>query len=274
MKFASLPRSAGLAAGVFLATLPAIAVAQTAADLSPAQAPTGGPLAEAVALEVAQVEQGRVVQQNIDRLADETDVMLSEYRVVLRRLEALLAYNRNMEEVVGSQQAEIDSINTQLGQLKDTQVQLVPLMERMIDTLGELVEADVPFLPTERRERVQRLREGLVRADFSIAEKYRQIMEAYQVELDYARTIETYSEQLAGTDRTVNFLRLGRVALYYQTGDESETAIWDQNARRWQILEDTAARLAVRNGIRMALKQSAPDLLTVPVPAPTTVSAR
>jgi len=274
MKFALPPRLAGWSAVLAFATLPAYLWAQPAAGLEPGQAPSGGPITVAAALEVEVAQQGRQTQQSIERLADETDEMLSEYRIVLRRLEALNAYNRNMEEVVASQQVEIDSIHTQLGKLKDTQVQLIPLMERMIATMERLLEVDIPFLPDERRERVQRLREGLVRADFTIAEKYRQVMEAYQVELDYARTIETYTGKLAGSERTVNYLRLGRVALYYQTGDEKETAIWDQAGRRWQVLSDTASRLAIRNGIRMALKQSAPDLLTVPVPAPTTLSAR
>lgn len=274
MKFALPPRTAGWLALLAFATLPFHLPAQPAAGLDPAKAPSGGPLSEASAVEIALAEQSRAVQENVNRLADETEGLLGEYRIVLRRLEALNAYNRNMEEVVGSQEAEISSVRSQLGQLQDTQIHLIPLMERMIATLEKLIEVDVPFLPEERRERAQRLREGLVRADFSIAEKYRQIMEAYQIEMEYARTIETYTGPLAGSARTVNYLRLGRVALYYQTGDERETAVWDQANRRWQVLEGAASRLAVRNGIRMALRQSAPDLLTIPVPAPSTLSSR
>jgi len=94
-------------------------------------------------------------------------------------------------------------------------------------------------------------------------------MEAYQVEMEYGRTIEAYRGTLEsnGEKRTVNFFRLGRVALFYQTLDEQETGRWDKTTNNWAQLSSDY-RLPVSKGLRIARKQAAPDLLLLPVNAP------
>ena len=142
-------------------------------------------------------------------------------------------------------------------------------MMRMVDTLDQFVEADVPMLLQERRKRVNDLRELLVRADVENSEKYRRIMEAYQIENEYGRTIEVYQDTIDvdGEERTLDFLRIGRVALMYQTPDGSEVGTWDQEQDRWVPLSDDY-RDSIRKGIRIARKQAAPDMIRVPVSAP------
>ena len=104
------------------------------------------------------------------------------------------------------------------------------------------------------------------RADVTDAERYRRLVEAYQIENEYGRTIEVYQGEVeVGKEtRLVEFLRVGRIALLYQTLDGSETGVWDHRNQTW---EDAAnSRSAVRKGIRIARKQTAPDLLRIPVP--------
>jgi hypothetical protein len=107
------------------------------------------------------------------------------------------------------------------------------------------------------------------RADVAISEKYRRIVEAYQVEMDYGRTIEAYEGELAGEagdPRTVQFLRVGRVTLLYQTLDGHETGYWDVEQKRWVV--DDAYAHSFKEGIAVAKKARAPEMLIVPVPAP------
>jgi hypothetical protein len=159
----------------------------------------------------------------------------------------------------------------QLAEIEVTQRDILPLMERMIGTLGRFVELDVPFLIEERKNRVATLQQLLGRADVSTSEKYRRILEAYQIELEYGRTLDAYTGKL-GTDgdaRTVQFVRLGRIALMYQTLDGEETGYWDASKKAWVV--DPGYARDLKRALSVAKKEGAPDLVMAPVPAPVEV---
>jgi hypothetical protein len=159
-------------------------------------------------------------------------------------------------------------MNRQLLEVETTSREVLPLMQRMLDTLGQFVALDVPFLAEERAKRVATLEDMMTRADVTISEKYRRILEAYQVEMDYGRTIEAYDGRLGEGDdaRTVQFLRVGRVSLLYQTLDGRQTGYWDAGKKDWVV--DDAYAHAFKEGIAVAKKIRAPEMLIVPVPAP------
>ncbi len=208
-------------------------------------------------------------QKTIDVLADETQAMLSEYKLTLRQLESLKIYNSYLEEHVKSQKQELASVEEQLQQIDVTHREIVPLMVRMVDTLQQFVELDTPFLLSERRRRIVDLKAIMRSADVSISEKYRRVMEAYQVETEYGRTIEAYRDMLEENDlkRSVDFLRIGRIAFIYQTLDGKEAGIWDDATKTWAKLPNKYLA-STRNGLRIARKQAAPDLLKLPIRAP------
>jgi hypothetical protein len=147
--------------------------------------------------------------------------------------------------------------------------QVMPLMLRMIEGLDQFVELDVPFLLEERRNRVAFLKTLLERSDVTVAEKFRRLLEAYEIENDYGRTIEAYKGtlELDGASREVDFLRVGRVALLYQTVDAEIYGMWDQANRTWAPLPGEY-RNQIRAGIKVARKQVAPNLLMLPIAAP------
>lgn len=214
-------------------------------------------------------------QARIEGLDDATRAALDEYRQLARRLEALAAYNAQLGRMVSSQEAEMAELEAQIAGIEDTQREIYPLLTRMIDGLEGFVAADRPFLPEERSRRLSQLRELLDRADVSVAEKYRRVLEAYQIENDYGRNLEAYRGPLdtgTGAPRTVDYLRLGRLGLYYQTLDGAESGWWDNAAGAWERLPE-AANLPLREGLRMARKQIAPDLLRLPLDAPVSADA-
>lgn len=227
------------------------------------------PLGDSMALRSRANAESGTAQQQIDALSDETEDLLTRYRVTLRQEESLRTYNRQMDKLVAAQQVELDSLRDQLDRIALVSRDVTPLMLRMIDALDAFVQLDVPFLPKERTERIAALREMMDRADVTEAEKYRRIMEAYQVENEFGRTIEAYrlTLDLDGREATVDFLRVGRIALVYQTLDESEAGVWNQETRDWQPL-DSGYRSAIRQGLRVARKQAAPDLIQLPLPSP------
>ncbi len=212
--------------------------------------------------------QARVTsQKKIDLYSDETDKLTAEYRSALQQIGSLRVYNRQLSGLIASQQEEVSSLRDQLDNIALVGRQVTPLMLEMIDALASFIELDVPFLLHERTERVEELRDLMARADVTDAERYRRILEAYQIENEYGRTIEAYKAELedGGRSRTVDFLRIGRVVLLYQTIDGSETGSWDQRQGAWIPASDFQS--GVRQGLRIARKQAAPDLLRLPVPA-------
>tara|TARA_Y100000814_G_scaffold157000_1_gene114520 strand:+ start:207 stop:677 length:471 start_codon:yes stop_codon:yes gene_type:complete len=147
--------------------------------------------------------------------------------------------------------------------------QIGPLIERMITNLEAFIAKDIPFLMSERRERVEFLKGMMDRADVSVSEKFNQVLQAYQVENTFGTTIEPYSDliEFEGKQRQVEMLKFGRVALVFQTPDGEITGVWNNETRSWERLPDNY-RTEVRDGLRMARKTKTPDLVRLPVVAP------
>jgi regulator of replication initiation timing len=206
-------------------------------------------------------------QQRVTSLAQQTSDLLAEFRAVVRETDSLRIYNDSLEAIVQDQRNEVVSINNQLEGLEATNRGVVPLMLEMIDMLGQIVENDMPFRLEERRARVQRLEDMMNQADVTTSEKYRRVMEAYQGELEYGRTTEAYSEALPTTGQTVEFLRVGRTLLVYQTSDQETTGWFNPSTRAYEELPDKY-RLEVKEGLAIARNEKAPNLVMLPVPGP------
>jgi septal ring factor EnvC (AmiA/AmiB activator) len=223
-------------------------------------------LDQLVAQRMAVNDEGAKSQVRIDKISDDTDRLTAEFRVVIQRIDALRVYNKQVSDLIASQEEEMASLRRQIDDVELVGREVTPLMLGMIDAIENFVELDVPFLPEERADRMADLHDVMVRSDVTDAERYRRIVEAYQIENEFGRTIEAYQGELNldGSTRQVDFLRFGRVAFLYQTLDGSETGVWDQKKRAWLDASEYAS--AARLGIRMARKQVAPDLLRLPLP--------
>ena len=207
-------------------------------------------------------------QKQIVDLSDEIDDLLAQYRTALKQTDSIRIYNQQMRDLIASQEAELASLVDQLARVQGVGRSVTPLMLRMIEAIEKFVALDVPFLIEERTERIAELRKIMARADVTNAGKYRQVMEAYQIENEYGRTIESYRGTLKLDDRetTVDFLRFGRIALVYQSLDEAYAGMWNHQTRSWDPL-DSSYRSSIRQGLRIARKQAAPDLIRLPLPA-------
>ena len=211
---------------------------------------------------------GAAAQVRIEALDDEIDAATRAYRAETEKLAALRAYNAQLAELIAAQKNDIAARRRQIDEVVHIDRRIVPLMADMVDALEAFVALDTPFLPSERRARVAALRALMARADADPAEKYRRIIAAYEIENEYGRTIEAYEDDLDidGEMRRVVFLRIGRVALIYQTPDGGESGIWRNAEKRFVPLDgdfDSELRMA----LRIARQQAAPDLMVVPLVA-------
>jgi septal ring factor EnvC (AmiA/AmiB activator) len=209
-------------------------------------------------------------QRRIDQLDTQTQALLNDYRANLKQLEQLTRYNASQERQVVAQQREMASLRADIENVSSLQRSVQPLIEDMLAALGKFIEADIPFQPAERSSRLERLEALMDNPDQSAAQRYRLIVEAYQIENEYGRTIEAYrgDVEVDGTTyENAEFLRIGRLALMFKTDDDAVLKIYDREARSWENL-DRSFLGSMRTGLRMAKEQIPPDLLTVPVSAP------
>jgi len=208
-------------------------------------------------------------QEKITDLSVETQELLGEYRLVLQQIDRLIAYNDYVERLITDQEEQIVDINRQLQNFALIERGIVPLMLESIETLDRFIDLDVPFLLEERKDRVNRLRVIMNESDITVSEKFRQIMDAYQIETSFGSDIEAYTGflDINGESRQVDFLRIGRTSLTYQTPDQKKTGFWNKQTQQWEDLPRKYTDY-VKEGLRIAKKQITPDLIQLPVEAP------
>ena len=215
-------------------------------------------------------QKGAESQKKVSGLAEDTADLKNEYHVVLMSIEDTRIHNEQMRRVIQNQKEEIQSIHEQIVEAKETNKAITPLMRRMLITLEELINTDVPFSMEERSEkRLKKIKDIMDSSNVTISEKYRKIMEAYQREIEYGNTMENYQDfqNIEGKKVHVDYLRIGRLILIYQTLDGDKQAYWDQKQKDWVKLPSRYSK-AVEEGLKVAKKQINSTLLTLPVPAP------
>jgi TolA-binding protein len=195
-------------------------------------------------------------QKRIDRLAQETDDLAQQFKQQNKLIDDLRVFNAQMEKQVAKQLVVVQELEQSIEQVTVIERQIQPLIFRMLDGLEQFVALDKPFGIDERKERIAMLRANQDRADISVSEKFRQVLEAYKTTLS-----------LDGQDREVSILRVGRISLMYQTTDAQASGYWDVAQKSWVAL-DSSYNASILKGLRIARDQATKDIMTMPIQAP------
>ena len=200
-------------------------------------------------------------QSRIDSTERQTDKIVNEYKVVAKQVEGLKLYNEQKRIQIKAQLELMDKLDDQLDQVVVMQRQIPPLAQRMLESLENFINLDTPFRIEERQNRIDLVRASLAKPKVTASEQVRQVLEAYNIEAEYGRKIDSYEATVEG--KVVNILVVGRIGMFYQTKDETETGVWNNDSQSWEIID--GYRRPVRDGIRMAKKLAPTDMLTIPV---------
>ena len=208
-------------------------------------------------------------QARINRLSDSADEALSQYKEQAKLVDGLEVYNAQLRRTIAEQERTIAQYDRSIEEVAELQRQVAPLMERMMAALEQFVELDVPFQLESRRDRLALIRDTFDDSNVNVAEKFRLVLTAYQQEINYGRLIAHYTGtlELNGQVRDVDFLRVGRIALLYQTSDQTSTGVWDKDAKQFVELGNDYRR-PVAEGIRMAQQLATLEILELPINAP------
>lgn len=209
-------------------------------------------------------------QASINRLANAASSTFEQFKQENDNLEALLVLNAEYRQLISIQEQNIATLDESIANVEIVTREIPLLMQKMLTSVEQFVELDMPFQLDARRNRIQFARDAIDNPDVSIAEKFRQVLVLYQNETLYGRTHETYPDTISfnGQDLDVNILRVGRIALMFQTTDRQISAAWDNNARTWVELDAGEYRTAIQTAIRVSSGLDAPRIIDLPIVAP------
>lgn len=206
-------------------------------------------------------------QRAVDKSSAAAMELQSEIEQLNEEVKNLSVYRDHLASLVVSQDSEITSLQEQIVEINQTRQGIVPLMYQMIDGLQTNLSEDKPIRLTAREDRIEKLKALMPRADVSDAEKYRRILDAYQIEMDYGSKLGVYQDtiQLAENDAVkADILYLGRVSLIARNLNATQYWSWDQTQKQWSAVSGSN-KADLDTAYNLANQQIAPTLLTLPV---------
>lgn len=215
---------------------------------------------------------GAQTQQRIDTLDDQrTDIEL-EYRALLEQIESQRLFVEQQQVFIRSQENEVTSLQQQIERVDNIERDLAPMMREMVVNLENFVNLDLPFrLEGEngRLARIEGLYELLDDPNISPAERYRVILNAYEIEASYGRSLNAYDEEILeeGIPVSVDVLQIGRVAAIRVYADGRMT-IRHANSSDWEDLPGSYEANVTR-ALRIAQEVTTPSVFLAPLPGPT-----
>ena len=211
----------------------------------------------------------QVSQTKIDSMDDDTSLIINEFKTVSKQIEGLRVYNAQMRKQIERQEERLKEIDKTMKEAQVMQRQIPPFTRRMLAGIEKSIELDMPFHLAERKERISFAKAAIDNPTVSPAEGLRQVLETFNVEMEYGRKLDSYKDtiEIEGQQREVNVLRVGRLALVYQSSDRSLTGAWDNKNQEWVPL-DNSYRNPTRKGLRIANRLATVDMLELPIQNP------
>ncbi|KXF82110.1 hypothetical protein ATN88_19990 [Enterovibrio coralii] len=234
----------------------------------------GTSIDNATAIESSTTKAGAISQQKINESDTQAQQMKAEIAQLQAEVDNLTVYRDHLQRLVDDQNREADNLKMQLSEIGQTRAGLVPLMYRMLDGLDTWISNDLPLKEKTRQERLAGLQTLMGRADVSDAEKIRQILEAYQIEVHYGANLGLYQDTLdfGQGPRVVDILHLGRVSLVARSLDGNTFWFFDRNTNNWEPL-DPEQNPTLERAFLVAKERVTPELLTLPLSTTLNVEA-
>ncbi len=242
----------------------AVALAAVLAAVGAAWAQTGQDARDAVDQAVKARQQ---TQQDLDAWAEEKDDLMRRFREAQASVGWLEERQAVEQQRVLGLEGRIAELQRRLGEADRLEGSLQDTLQVLFHRLEDSVARSLPFLPEERRFRLDTLKDELSRPDIESAEKLRRLLEALQVEAAYGATAEVYQGEVdvAGEKIFADILRLGRVALFWMTPDRKQAGTYDQGEGAWLALEDGGARRRIGLAMEMASRLRPVELIDLPL---------
>ena len=129
--------------------------------------PASAQLESALSAATASTSASAASQQRVERLDDEADTAIREYRAVLQQKDNIQLFVAQQDIFLQSQKSEIASLRRQLGTVEQIKQGMSPMMLKMAIAIEDEIRNDLPFNTDERLARVDRVKAVLANPDVS-----------------------------------------------------------------------------------------------------------
>lgn len=216
------------------------------------------------------VEQAIDVRQKTQKKRDEWErkkqQLIAQYQALKAERERLIKAKEKKQAALAAARKRVQEAERQVRETVRIREGLESYLETVVDRLDEFIKGDLPFLPKERADRIASIRHLLEQPGVPIAEKYRRVMEALQVETQYGRTVEVYKDtiDLKGQPVVVDILRLGRLSLFFETPDGKIVGEYNPAEKQWFVLP-SGYRKNINKAVGIARRERTAELVKLPI---------
>lgn len=215
------------------------------------------------------ITQNQTAQSEIDRALERGTADMEELRIKKDDLRWTEYQITKYKQYIEAQKERIAEMERQKLAMYEIQRALEPYLDEAYLALAELVENDLPFLRDERKARLDNLQADLNDHRLSLSEKTAHLLDALRVENSYAIALNTENVVLDLENGPVNvrLLNVGRLALYYQTDDGSQSGWYDKATGEWRVMSAKEGK-ELAQALNIVDKRTVPALVNLPVGRP------
>ena len=158
----------------------------------------------------------RPLKKQVDKFAAKEADLLDKAEQLEQELKSVIKQRQKTEAYLAGQKAKVAELQRRLDEMELIRAKLEPYLDQTLTRLIGFIAQDLPFLKTERSERIASLEDTLNDYDASLADKTRRILEALAIEARYGNTVDANEAEIdiQGKVRRVRVFRLGRLGLF------------------------------------------------------------
>lgn len=212
------------------------------------------------------ITRNQQAQSEIDRALERGASAMDELKAKKDDLRWTEYQITKYKQYIEGQKARITELERQKLAMNEIQRALEPYLDETYDQLTELINNDLPFMRDERLARLENLREDLHDHRLGLADKTSRLLDVLRVETSYALTLNTENVVLELPDGPVNvrLFSVGRIALYYQTDDGSQSGWYDKAAGEWRAMNGKEGK-ELAQALNIVDKRTVPALVVLPI---------
>ena len=207
-------------------------------------------------------------QQAVDAWAEEEKRLLQEIDRKEREIKRFAWEREKTADYLATLEGKMAVLREKATEMEKINAELLPILDRGLESLDAFVRDDLPFEKTERTRSVELTVQALSDYDMGLLAKTRALFDAVAREVDLGYSVDVREDEIdiEGRPTRVKLLRVGRTGLYALTMDAAKAYVWD--ARRKEYLPAAAGARDIDQAVQIVERIRIIELTRLPMGQP------